>query len=113
MERTMRIFASLRPSALTSWSSINRSTRVGPAGRLLFHVLGSIAEFERDLIRERVSAGVAAAKRRGQRFGRPRALSPNAVARLARLVASGQSGSAIARLLGTSLSRPCSERSPA
>ena len=34
-----------------------------PAGRLLFHVLGSIAEFERDLIRERTSAGMKAARR--------------------------------------------------
>jgi hypothetical protein len=46
-----------------------------PAGRLPFHVLGSIAEFERDLIRDRVSAGIAAARRRGRCFGRPRALS--------------------------------------
>src|SRR5215472_16831834 len=42
-----------------------------PSGRLLFHVLGSIAEFERDLIRERTSAGLRAAKRRGARIGRP------------------------------------------
>src|SRR5215472_15063781 len=42
-----------------------------PSGRLLFHVLGSIAEFERDLIRERTSAGMRAAKRRGARIGRP------------------------------------------
>ncbi len=43
-----------------------------PAGRLLFHVLGSIAEFERDLIRERTSAGMRAARRKGARIGRPR-----------------------------------------
>jgi len=36
-----------------------------PAGRLLFHVLGSIAEFERDLIRERTVAGMTSAKRKG------------------------------------------------
>jgi DNA invertase Pin-like site-specific DNA recombinase len=44
-----------------------------PAGRLLFHVLGSIAEFERDLIRERTAAGMRAASRRGARIGRPEA----------------------------------------
>ncbi|HME70612.1 MAG TPA: recombinase family protein [Myxococcota bacterium] len=44
-----------------------------PAGRLLFHVLGSIAEFERDLIRERTVAGMRAAKKRGARIGRPQA----------------------------------------
>jgi len=52
--------------------SIDTST---PAGQLLFHVLGSIAEFERDLIRERTSAGMRAAKRRGARIGRPEAAS--------------------------------------
>ena len=44
-----------------------------PSGRLLFHVLGAIAEFERDLIRERTRAGMRAARRRGKRIGRPRA----------------------------------------
>jgi DNA invertase Pin-like site-specific DNA recombinase len=38
----------------------------------LFHVLGAIAEFERDLIRERVIAGMARARRQGRRLGRPR-----------------------------------------
>ena len=42
-----------------------------PTGRLLFHVLGSIAEFERDLIRERTQAGLELARKRGKRFGRP------------------------------------------
>src|SRR5215813_6975638 len=42
-----------------------------PAGRLLFHVLSAIAEFERDLIRERVVAGLRHAQERGTRSGRP------------------------------------------
>jgi DNA invertase Pin-like site-specific DNA recombinase len=41
-------------------------------GRLLFTLVGAIAEFERNLIRERVSAGIAAAKARGVQLGRPR-----------------------------------------
>ena len=40
-----------------------------PMGRLIFHVMGAVAEFERDLIRERTIAGVAAARRRGKRLG--------------------------------------------
>jgi DNA invertase Pin-like site-specific DNA recombinase len=44
-----------------------------PSGRLMFHVVAAVAEFERALIRERVSAGIQAAKNRGQRIGRPRA----------------------------------------
>ena len=43
-----------------------------PAGRLLFHVLAAIAEFERDLIRDRVIAGLRRAKAHGKRLGRPR-----------------------------------------
>jgi len=42
-----------------------------PAGRLLFTVLGAIAEFERDLIRDRVMAGLERARRRGTKSGRP------------------------------------------
>jgi DNA invertase Pin-like site-specific DNA recombinase len=45
-----------------------------PSGRLLFHVLASIAEFERDLIRDRVKAGMARARRAGKRLGRPHAI---------------------------------------
>src|SRR5262249_25917794 len=42
-----------------------------PAGRLLFHVLGAIAEFERSLIRDRAIAGLRRAHERGTRSGRP------------------------------------------
>ena len=42
------------------------------SGRLLFHVVASVAEFERELIRERVVAGMNAARRRGRRIGRPK-----------------------------------------
>ncbi len=43
-----------------------------PSGRLMMHIIGAMAEFERELIRERVTAGIAAARRRGARIGRPR-----------------------------------------
>jgi len=43
-----------------------------PSGRLLFHVLASVAEFERDLIRDRVQAGLRRARAQGKRLGRPR-----------------------------------------
>lgn len=45
-------------------------------GMLVFHMLGAIAEFERALIRERTTAGLAEAKRKGKIGGRPRRLSP-------------------------------------
>lgn len=55
-----------------SFVSITEAVDTGtPAGRMLYHVLAAVAEFERDLIRERVSAGLAQAKRDGRRVGRP------------------------------------------
>jgi len=42
-------------------------------GKLVFHIFGALAEFERDLIRERTRAGLAAARARGRKGGRPRA----------------------------------------
>lgn len=71
-----------------------------PSGRLLFHVLGAIAEFEHSLIRERVVAGMEAAKRRGKRVGRAPALNGDQLARLRRLHAAGHSQRAIAAMLG-------------
>lgn len=44
-------------------------------GKLIFHIFGSLAEFERDLIRERTQAGLEAARSRGRVGGRPKALS--------------------------------------
>src|SRR6266498_4831223 len=44
-----------------------------PGGKLIFHIFGSLAEFERDLIRERTRAGLTAARARGRIGGRPRA----------------------------------------
>ncbi len=46
--------------------------QASPAGKLLMHILAAMAEFERDLIRERVKAGVAEAQRRGKHCGRPK-----------------------------------------
>jgi DNA invertase Pin-like site-specific DNA recombinase len=51
-------------------------------GKLIFHVFGALAEFERDLIRERTHAGLAAARARGRLFGRPKALTPQRVKQL-------------------------------
>ncbi len=54
-----------------------------PGGKLVFHVFGAVAEFERDLILERTMAGLEAAKARVRHGGRPRALDENR-AKLAR-----------------------------
>jgi DNA invertase Pin-like site-specific DNA recombinase len=54
--------------------AINTTTS---SGQLVFHLFGSLAEFERNLIRERTKAGLTAARTRGRLGGRPKALDPN------------------------------------
>lgn len=53
-----------------------------PTGRLLFHMLAAIGEFERDLIKERAAEGIARAKAAGVRFGAKRKLSGEQIAAL-------------------------------
>jgi len=56
-----------------------------PSGRLMFQIIGAMAEFERSLIQERVRAGLRNARSRGKRFGRPRVkIDPVSVAALRR-----------------------------
>lgn len=57
-----------------------------PSGRLVFGVLSTVAEFERDLLRERVRAGIAQARRDGKRLGRPplRTLTAQEITKLRR-----------------------------
>jgi DNA invertase Pin-like site-specific DNA recombinase len=64
-----------------------------PGGKLIFHLMGALAEFERDLIRERTNAGLAAAKVRGRVGGRPRKLKTNGKVALARRMFADQSHS--------------------
>ena len=63
-----------------------------PTGKLIFHVLGALAEFERSLIRERTKAGLAAARARGRIGGRPRVLNAKKMA-LARSMLKDKSNS--------------------
>jgi DNA invertase Pin-like site-specific DNA recombinase len=62
----------------------------GPTGKLLLHVLGAVAQFERDLILERTRAGLAAARARGRVGGRPLKMSLEKVARARELMAAGE-----------------------
>jgi DNA invertase Pin-like site-specific DNA recombinase len=73
-----------------------------PAGRMVFTVLGAVAELERSLIAERVRAGLRDARAKGKRLGRPRVAVD--AAQIARLRASGFSWPKIACELGVSVS---------
>ena len=69
-----------------------------PNGRLVFGIFASIAEFERELIRDRVRSGLALARSRGRRLGRPRVGVD--VSRVATLRAQGHSWASISSELG-------------
>lgn len=72
-----------------------------PTGRALAGMLAVFAEFEREILRERVKAGIAQARKRGQRHGRPPTVAHHADT-VQQLSATGLSKSAIARRLGMS-----------
>ena len=61
-----------------------------PAGKLIFHVFASLAEFERNLIRERTMAGLRAARARGRNGGRPRKLKTKDIQAIKALMHAGE-----------------------
>jgi DNA invertase Pin-like site-specific DNA recombinase len=79
--------------------AINTAT---PHGKLMFHLMAALAEFERALLRERTTAGIESARRRGVAFGRPRSLSAEQVEHAHQLARAGRTVIEIAALLGVS-----------
>jgi len=69
-------------------------------GELIFHLFASMAQFERSLIVERTQAGLAAAKKRGVRLGRPPALKSEQVKHARKLIEAGEQPTAVASSLG-------------
>ncbi len=71
-----------------------------PQGEFLFHVFGALAQFERSLTQERVKAGIAAAKRRGRRGGRPPAIDAERLAAVIAALDGGATKAAVCRTFG-------------
>lgn len=92
--RALETFNVLGIGFVSLSESLDTST---PAGKMVFTVLGAVAELERALIRERVKAGLRNAVAKGQRLGRPRVVLD--VRRIAELRASGRSWRKIARVM--------------
>jgi DNA invertase Pin-like site-specific DNA recombinase len=70
--------------------------------KLLFSILGAFAEFERNLIRERQREGIAAAQRKGKKFGRPKKLTQEVEAAIMEDFRNGELASEISRKYGIS-----------
>ena len=71
-----------------------------PSGELLFHVFGALAQYERALTQERVVAGLAAARRRGKRGGRPPAIVGEKLEAIISAIDNGMSKAAACRNFG-------------
>ena len=97
--RALETFKALGIDFVSFSEQMDTST---PAGKMLFTVLGAVAELERSLIVERVRAGLRNAKAKGKRLGRPRVVVD--AAKIARLRAQGRSIRKIADELGYSRS---------
>lgn len=74
-----------------------------PAGRLFFHIVAAFAQMERELIRERTHAGLAAARARGRKGGRRRLMTDSKTVSARRLVESGMAAKDVAASLGVSV----------
>jgi DNA invertase Pin-like site-specific DNA recombinase len=90
-------FEALDVSLVSLTDSLDLST---PQGRLMFQIIGAMSEFERSLCRERIMAGLRAAKARGAKFGRPRVEVDTE--KIQGLRTSGASWRAISKQLGLS-----------
>jgi DNA invertase Pin-like site-specific DNA recombinase len=77
---------------------------VSPAGRLFFHIVGALAEFEREIIRARTRDGMNAARRAGKRLGRPPTISDEQWTEAKALMSGSdpKKPAEVARLLGVS-----------
>ncbi len=81
------------------WHRVDKLSISKIARRLVFHLMGSLAEFERALITERTKAGIAAARKRGVKLGRKPAHSPAQIDHARMLIDKGESPSVVARTL--------------
>jgi DNA invertase Pin-like site-specific DNA recombinase len=61
-----------------------------PGGKLIYHVMGALAEFERDLLRERTRAGLDAAAAQGRRGGRPTVMTPSKLRAAQGMIGAGE-----------------------
>jgi len=71
-----------------------------PQGEFLFHIFGALAQFERSLIQERVQAGLAAARRRGRRGGRPTSVDAEKLSAVIAALDGGATKAAVCRTFG-------------
>ena len=96
----LQIVTTLHAQSVAFRSLTEQIDTTTPQGAFLFSVFGALAQYERALTQERIKAGLAAAKRRGKRGGRPQAISEEKLAAIRTALDAGASKAAIYRTFG-------------
>lgn len=100
LSHLLTIVTTLRERRVAFRSLTEGMDTTTPSGELLFHVFGALAQYERALTRERVMAGLAAAKRRGRQGGRPPAITGEKLDAILAALDGGMSKAAVCRTFG-------------
>ncbi len=101
LSHLLTIVTGLRDRGVGFRSLTEQMDTTTPHGELLFHLFGALAQYERALTRERIKAGITAAKRRGRQGGRPRALDAEKLESVIAALERGSSKAAVCRTFGS------------
>lgn len=97
LSHLIRIIEELKAKGAAFRSLTEQMDTTTPHGEFLFNVFGALAQYERALIKERVMAGLAAARRRGRKGGRPPTLDPEKVEQIIAALEGGASKASVCR----------------
>lgn len=97
LSHLIRIVEELKRRGVAFRSLTEQMDTTTPHGEFLFNIFGSLAQYERALIKERVNAGLAAARRRGRRGGRPPSLDAEKVEQVIAALDGGASKASVCR----------------
>lgn len=101
--QSVQFLNELHKAGVEFWSLTEKIDTNTPMGKFYFHMAAALAELERDRLIERTNAGLKAARARGRKGGRRRALKPDREAHALELLAEGKRSQAdVARLMGVS-----------
>ena len=97
LSHLIRIVEELKERGVAFRSLTEQMDTTTPHGEFLFNLFGSLAQYERALIKERVTAGLAAARRRGRKGGRPPSLDPEKIEQIIAALDGGASKASVCR----------------
>lgn len=94
----LKIINDLKQRGISFKSLTENIDTTTPQGELFFHIFGSLAQYERSLIQERIMAGLESAKKRGRKGGRPQKIDSEKLEEILNSLESGQSKASVCRI---------------